>query len=120
MSLLRIMLIVSAVGSVGYAVGLLIPGLYPVPEMAPEGVAWGRYLVPIYLGLGALAWLASRRPAESTGPAWAFVLIWAGLVVGHVINMALGDEPVGPITLGLLVFDATMGTLLTIGIVRAR
>ena len=120
MSLLRIMLIVSAIGSAGYAVGLVIPGLYPVPEMAPEGAAWSRYLVPIYLGLAAIGWLASRREAASRGIAWSFVVIWAGLVITHVVNMALGDEPVGMITVGLLAFDATMGTLLTIGLLRAR
>jgi len=119
-SLLRIMLIASAVGSVAYAAGLVIPGLYPIPEMAPEGAAWSRYLVPIYLGLGAIGWVASRREGESRGIAWSFVVIWAGLVVTHLVNMALGDEPVGVITVGLLAFDATMGTLLTIGIVRAR
>ena len=42
MSLLRAMLIASAVGSVGYGIGLLIPGLYPIPEVAPEGHAWAR------------------------------------------------------------------------------
>jgi len=119
MSLLRAMLIASAVGSVGYGIGLLIPGLYPIPEVAPEGDAWARYLVPIYLGLGVIGWAASRRPTEMLGIAWAFVLIWGGLVAGHVVNMWLGDEPVGVITLGLLAFDASMGGLLLIGIVVA-
>ncbi len=119
MILLRIMLIASAIGSVGYGIGLLIPGLYPIPEVAPEGDAWARYLVPIYLGLGAIAWLASRRPMEMIGIAWCFVLVWGGLVAGHLVNMWLGDEPVGAITLGLLVFDAAMGGLLAAGIVLA-
>ncbi len=119
MSLLRVMLLASAVGSVGYGIGLLIPGLYPIPEVAPEGNAWARYLVPIYLGLGVIGWVASRRPTAAMGIAWAFVLIWGGLVAGHVVNMWLGDEPVNVITLGLLAFDASMGGLLLIGIVAA-
>lgn len=117
---LRIMLIASSIGSVVYGIGLVIPGLYPVPEVAPEGVAWARYLVPIYLGLGVIAWQAARRPTELLGVAWAFVLVWGGLVVGHVVNLALGDEPVGVLTLGLLAFDTIMGGLLAAGIVQAR
>jgi len=119
MSLLRVMLIASALGSVGYGIGLVIPDLYPVPEVAPEGDAWARYLVPIYLGLGAIAWLASRRPTETIGLAWCFVLVWGGLVATHLVNMWLGDEPVNAITLGLLAFDTAMGGLLLAGIVQA-
>jgi len=119
MNLLRIMLAVTSVSSVGYAVGLLVPGLFPAPEMAPDGILWPRYLVPIYVGLAAMAWLGLRRPEVTIPVAWTFVLVWAGLVLTHIVNLTLGDEIAGPMTLGLLVFDASMGGLLLLGILRA-
>lgn len=120
MRLLRAMFLFTAVASLAYAAGLLIPGLYPVPEVGPEGTAWARYLVPIYLGLAVVSVMAFRRPSQHEGVAWAFVLVWGGLALGHLMNIWLRDEEIGLITFGLLTFDSVMCGMFVIGIIQAR
>lgn len=116
---MRVMFLVTAIASAGYAAGLLIPGLYPTPEFGPEGVAWPRYLAPIYLGLAVIAWSASRRPARHVATGWGFVVIWGGLVATHLWNLLTGDEQVGLITIGLLMFDTALFVLMLSSVVRA-
>jgi hypothetical protein len=120
MGLLRAMFLFTALASVGYAVGLLVPDLYPAPEVGPVGVAWSRYLVPIYLGLAVIGWLAYRRAEGREAIAWAFVLIWGGLALRHLLNMGLGDESVELTTVGLLLFDSMVCGLFVIAIFRDR
>ncbi len=119
--MLRWLFLLNALAAVGYAIGLVVvPGLLADLAMAPESVSWARYLMPIYLALAAVSWVAYRRPNASTGIGWALVIVWAGLAVSHVVNMALGDEPIGPPTVGLLVFDAVMVIALTAALIAAK
>jgi hypothetical protein len=118
MSLLRVMLFVSAVASVGYAAGRLVPNLYPSPEMAPGSLVWSRSLVPIYLGVAVMAWEGFRRPSAATWVAWASLVVWSGYVVVHLVDLALGDESFGLITGGLLLMDVGMSGLLLAAILR--
>jgi hypothetical protein len=117
--LTRLVLLVTAVGSVLYAVGLaVVPDLLADLGAGPEQTSWVRYLVPIYLGLGVMAWVARRAPLAFAGIAWGFTVVWAGLAAAHIVNMALGDEPVGTSTVGLLAFDALMGVALAVGLLQ--
>lgn len=110
--------LVSAIASVGYAVGLLVPNLLSSPDMAPIGVAWSRYLIPIYLGLGLMAWEGFRRPNAATWVGRALVVVWGGLVVAHFADLVLGDEQLGLLTAGLVAMGVTMSVLILAGMVR--
>jgi len=121
MKVTRIALIITAVGSIIYTVGLLVvPDLLGELGAGPEQTSWVRYLIPIYIGLGVMAWVASVDPRQFSQIAWAFTLIWAGLAAAHVVNMSLGDEPVSVSTVGLLAFDAAMAVILVIGLLQLR
>lgn len=118
MRLAKAVLTVSAIGSFGYAVGLIVvPDLLAGLGAGPSETAWVRYLIPIYLGLGLVTLDASRHPGNRRLAGWGVAVIWLGLAGAHLANMQLGDEPVTGSTVGLLVFDLLMGASLTAGLV---
>lgn len=121
MSLARAVLLITSLGSAAYALGLIaVPGFLAELHAGPDEADWVRYLVPLYGGLAVVAWAAAADPQRLRLVAWGLTLSWAGLAVAHVVNMALGDEPVTASTVGLLVFDAAMAAALTAGLLRSQ
>lgn len=121
MSLARAILLVTSIGSAAYAIGLVaVPGVLADLHAGPDEADWVRYLVPLYAGLAVVAWAAAADPFRLRLVAWGLVVSWGGLAVAHMVNMALGDEPVAASTVGLLVFDAAMAAALATGLLRQR
>lgn len=90
---------------------LLLPRQLAGTLMAPQEIAWVRYLVPIYLALTIASWHAYRDPRENVAVIQALMVMWVGLVLTHLLNAAFGDEQLGT-TAPLLVFDAIMAALM--------
>lgn len=121
MQLARVFLVITALGSLAYALALVFaPGPLADLHAAPTEAEWVRYLVPVYAGLALIAWVASRHSRAMSTIRWTIVLIWAGLAVARATNMLMGDEPVEPSTIGFLAFDTVMALGLALGLRRAR
>ena len=105
---LKVLLLINFISGGMYTLLLLVlPGQVAGTIMAPQEIAWVRYLVPIYLALSIVSWHAFRKPQENVAVIQALLVMWAGLVIAHLVNAVTGDTQLG-VTMPLLVFDAIM------------
>jgi drug/metabolite transporter (DMT)-like permease len=105
---LKVMLLINLISGGMYTLLLLLlPRQLVGILMAPQEIAWARYLVPIYLALTFASWHAYRKPRENVTVIQTLLVMWVGLVLTHLVNAAFGDEQL-MMTAPLLVFDAIM------------
>ncbi len=105
---LKALLLINFISGGMYTLLLLVlPGQVAGTMMAPQEIAWVRYLVPIYLALSIASWHAFRKPLQNVGVIQALLIMWVGLVMTHLLNAVTTDEQLGG-TMPLLAFDAIM------------
>jgi|GEM_PF-4350652 len=105
---LKVLLLINFISGGMYTLLLLVlPGQVAGTMMAPQEIAWVRYLVPIYLALSIASWHAFHKPQENVAVIQALLVMWAGLVIAHLLNAVTGDTQLG-VTMPLVVFDAIM------------
>jgi hypothetical protein len=120
---LKIVLLINIVSGVIYTLGLVFfPRQLAGIMMAPQEAAWSIYLIPIYLSITTASWYAYREPDQNAPIIRAFVVLWVGLVITHLFNVATGIEQLN-VTLPLFVFDFVMAAVILyyyIGYEKAR
>jgi hypothetical protein len=117
---LKVLLFVSLLSGVGYALMLIIiPGRLAKIGAGPNELLWARFLVPLYLGLAVANWHAYRDPVKNEGVIQALIAMWALLALAHIYTGVTGLEE-WKTGVPWLAFDAVMSALLVFFYLKGR
>jgi hypothetical protein len=111
---LKVLLFVSFVSGVGYALLLIvIPQQLAKIGAGPNELLWARFLVPLYLGLATANWHAYRDPLKNVAVIQALIVMWSLLALSHIYTGVTGLEA-WKTGVPWLLFDGVMAVLLII------